>query len=60
MEKAIIEEICSRQRYRYKVDSVYKKLFGYCLDRNGGHEQKVKRQGEKRLNKEMDFTWIIK
>ena len=57
---AVIDEMCSRDRYKFKADSRCARWFAFCLHNQDMHVQKVKRNGEKRLKKEMDFTWIIK
>ena len=58
--KEVIDEILTRDKYEYKVDSCWSKLFVYCLRNADNHIQKVKKNGEKRLKKEMDFTWIVR
>ena len=56
----MVEEIFSRARYRYKVDSICSRLFSYCLRNEDRHAQSIKKNGERRLKKDLDFTWIIK
>ncbi len=58
--KEIVNEIISRERYRYDVDSTCSKFFTFCLRNVDMHMQKVKKNGQRKLEKEMDFTWIIK
>ena len=60
MATDVVEEMFTRLRYRYKVDSLCSRLSSYCLKNEDKHAQAIKRNGERRLKKDLDFTWLIR
>ena len=60
MANDVVEEIFTRSRYRYKVDSLCSKITSYCLKNEDKHAQAIKRNGERRLKHDLDFTWLIR
>ena len=63
MEKdlnTIVEEICSRERFRFKVLDRFKRFFGFCDNEEDELIKKIRAIGLRKLSHDTDISRIFK
>jgi hypothetical protein len=55
-----VEEVVSRERYKYKLDSVFKRYFTMYDDERDEIVKKMRRNGERKMLFELDISRLIR
>ena len=56
----IVEEVMSRERYKFSLDSVFKRYFTCYDNEDDEMVKKTRRNGERKLQSELDLVRILK
>jgi len=58
--RKIAEEVCTRERYKFKLNSVFKRYFACYDDENDEIVKKIRSNGSRKLQNELDISKMLR